>query len=287
VRLGNLDGRGVVLAGGGVVDVEDASGGLFPADPHALLQRWPELVEWWAVRADRASTSAGVPRTVEERSPLLAPSPTPRQVFAVALNYAPHAAEGGYEPPADPLVFTKFPSCITGPVTTVRLPPGRVDWEVELVVVIGVEAFDVAPERGWEPVAGVTVGQDITDRHTQLQGHPPQFSLGKSFPGFGPTGPFICTPDEVADPDDLGIECWLNGEQVQAARTKDMIFPVPELVSRISRVCRLYPGDLIFTGTPSGIGHRRSPPSYLTAGDVLISRIEGLGHLRTTFGSTP
>jgi 2-keto-4-pentenoate hydratase/2-oxohepta-3-ene-1,7-dioic acid hydratase in catechol pathway len=204
-------------------------------------------------------------------------------VFAVALNYRPHAAEAGFEAPDDPLVFTKFPSCITGPVSTVRLPPGKVDWEIEVVAVIGRGGSDLTRAQAWDAVAGLTIGQDLSERVTQSAGRPPQFSLGKSFPGFGPIGPVVVTPDEFPDRDDVGFECLLDRETVQSGRTAEMIFPVGDLVSRLSGICPLLPGDLIFTGTPAGVGNRRTPPRYLQPGETLVSRVEQIGEIRQHF----
>jgi 2-keto-4-pentenoate hydratase/2-oxohepta-3-ene-1,7-dioic acid hydratase in catechol pathway len=172
-----------------------------------------------------------------------------------------------------PLTFTKFPSCLTGPDATVQVTSPRLDWEVELVVVIG--------ERG--RVAGFTVGQDLSARDVQMLGSPPQFSLGKSFPGFGPTGPWVVTPDGLDDPDDLAISCALNGETMQSDRTSSMLFSVPETIARLSAVLPLLPGDLIFTGTPAGVGNRMDPPRYLQPGDALVSTIEGIGSITTRF----
>jgi 2-keto-4-pentenoate hydratase/2-oxohepta-3-ene-1,7-dioic acid hydratase in catechol pathway len=129
-------------------------------------------------------------------------------------------------------------------------------------------------------VAGLTVGQDLSERVSQMSGPAPQFSLAKSFPGFAPMGPAVVTVDELVDPDDLAIECCINGEIVQSARTSQMIFPIPELIARLSRVVTLLPGDLLFTGTPPGVGMGRRPERYLKAGDVVESRIEGLGQMR-------
>lgn len=201
----------------------------------------------------------------------------------MALNYRPHAAEAGYVPPEIPLLFTKFPSCIVGPAAEVELPKGNVDWELEMVAVIGAPCHRVPASEGWEVVAGLMVGQDLSERVLQLTGKPPQFSLGKSYPGFGPTGPALVTPDELPDRDDIAIECLLNGESVQAARTSEMIFSVPQLVEFISAVCPLHPGDLIFTGTPAGVGNRRVPQRFLGPDDILVSRIDGLGEMRQTF----
>ncbi|MEV6160732.1 fumarylacetoacetate hydrolase family protein [Streptomyces sp. NPDC052052] len=277
MRIANLAGRLALLTGDGAVDV--AAGG-FDADPAALFAQWDELLRW----------SAGVdPATAVpyQESDLLAPVPEPRQIFAVALNYRPHTAEAGYEEPAEPLVFTKFPSCLTGPYATVDLPEGHVDWELEMVAVIGRDAHRVPEENGWDPVAAVTVGQDLSERIVQLAGRPAQFSLGKSFPGFGPVGPALVSVGELADRDDLELTCELNGEVVQHDRTSNMIFPVPRLVAHLSAVCPLRPGDLIFTGTPAGVGNRRTPQRFIGPGDTLVSRIGGLGEMRHTFRSAP
>jgi 2,4-didehydro-3-deoxy-L-rhamnonate hydrolase len=237
------------------------------------LQRWPEIVDW----AAGASLGDAVPFAEED---LWAPSPEPRQVFAVGLNYLSHAKEGGVEAPPSPSVFTKFPACLTGPYADVTLPEGSVDWEAELVVVIGRRCERVAAADAWAHVAGLCVGQDISERELQLAGALPQFSLGKSFPGFGPVGPWLVTPDEFDDPGDLAVECHLNGELVQKARTSEMIYPVPVVIERISAVCPLLPGDVIFTGTPEGVGFGRKPPLYMNPGDELITTIEGIGTLR-------
>ena len=187
--------------------------------------------------------------------------------------------ESDFSAPEEPSAFTKFPSCIAGPGSDIPIVSGTVDWEVELVAVIGSIAHHIGEGQGWDYVAGLTVGQDISERTVQLRPPVPQFSLGKSFPAFGPIGPELVTPDELDDPDDLEIGCAVNGRQVQLARTSELIFSVPELVSRLSAIVTLYPGDLIFTGTPAGVGHARTPPEYLRPGDHLTSTIEGIGTL--------
>ena len=141
------------------------------------------------------------------------------------------------------------------------LPAGHVDWEIEVVAVVGRGGFEIARERAWEALAGLTLGQDLSERVAQLTGTPPQFSLAKSHPGFGPTGPVLVTPDELADPDDLAFESRIGEEVIQHGRTSELIFPVDELVEHLSAVCPLLPGDLIFTGTPGGVGNRRTPPA--------------------------
>jgi 2-keto-4-pentenoate hydratase/2-oxohepta-3-ene-1,7-dioic acid hydratase in catechol pathway len=273
MRIGNLSGRLAILRNGRAIDVERASGGHFASDPQAVYERWDEFAAW---RPD----DDGEPW---ERSALDAPVPRPRQVFALGLNYALHAREAGLDLPPTPLTFTKFPSCLVGPDAVVGVAPDRVDWEVELVAVIGRAAHRLEAADAWSHVAGLTVGQDLSARDVQMLGSPPQFSLGKSFPGFGPIGPWLVTPDELRDPDDLAIGCAVNGEQMQSDRTSLMLFSVPETVARLSAICPLLPGDLIFTGTPAGVGNRMDPPRYLKPGDELVSTIEGIGTLTTRF----
>jgi 2-keto-4-pentenoate hydratase/2-oxohepta-3-ene-1,7-dioic acid hydratase in catechol pathway len=165
----------------------------------------------------------------------------------------------------------------------VALPAGKVDWEIEVVAVIGRGGRRITREKAWDAVAGLTVGQDLSERVLQMAGTPAQFSLGKSHEGFGPIGPVVVSPDEFDDRDDIGFESWLNGETMQSGRTSEMIFAVAELVSQLSDVCELLPGDLIFTGTPAGVGNRRTPPRYLQPGETLVSRVEGIGEIRQTF----
>jgi 2-keto-4-pentenoate hydratase/2-oxohepta-3-ene-1,7-dioic acid hydratase in catechol pathway len=280
MRIANLDGRLVLTYPDGATDVEKASDGRFAADPQAVFARWDEFIAW-----------AGEVRNPQvepyDASNLKAPVPRPAQVFAIGLNYAEHAAEGGMVLPPEPAVFTKFPSSITGPYGEVKLPTATVDWEAELVVVIGRHAFAVDAAQAWDYVAGVTVGQDLSERTRQLVGVPPQFSLGKSFPGFSPIGPDIVTPDELTDREDLEIGCRVNGEVVQHARTRDLIFSVASLIERLSAILPLNPGDIIFTGTPSGVGHARTPQRYLAPGDVLETWISDVGRLHTTFVEGP
>jgi 2-keto-4-pentenoate hydratase/2-oxohepta-3-ene-1,7-dioic acid hydratase in catechol pathway len=240
----------------------------------AALVGWDALAEW-----ARSAAGTSEPTAPLAGASLLAPVPRPRQVFGVGLNYRQHVAEGAGAVPEEPAVFTKFPSCIAGPTGEIPVGSETVDWEVELVVALGRAAHRVPVERAWDHVAGLMVGQDVSDRAVQRR-PPAQWSLAKSFTGFGPTGPFLVTVDDVPDRDDLELGCSVNGEEVQKARTADLIFPVPELVSRLSHIVTLWPGDLIFTGTPSGVGYARTPPRFLHAGDLLTSYIEGIGELR-------
>ncbi|CAN5343950.1 fumarylacetoacetate hydrolase family protein [soil metagenome] len=276
MKLATLAGRAVLVFGDRALDVETASEGVFGADAQALFARWSAFATWATSISDAGST----PFDVAE---LGAPVPRPTQVFAIGVNYAEHAAEAGYPADSLPVTFTKFASSIVGPSHVVELPEGNVDWEVELVVAISRDAYRVHRADAWSYVAGVTIGQDISERVTQLEGSSPQFSLGKSFPGFGPTGPWLVTPDELPDRDDLAIGCSVSGEQMQSSRTSMMIYDVPELIARLSAVLHLLPGDIIFTGTPAGVGNRRTPQRFLTADDHLRSEIEGIGSLDTRF----
>jgi len=271
MKVANLSGRLALVAEGCAVDIEQASEGRFSSG--GIYQRWGEFRKW-------AATLGQVDGTPFDPAELGPPSPAPRQVFGVGLNYHAHSAESGFAVPDSPLVFTKFPTCIEGPWTDLQLPAGTVDWEVELVAVIGAVARHVPAADAWQYVAGLTAGQDYSERTMQHAGPAAQFSLAKSFPGFGPTGPYLVTPDEFRDPDDLLIECTLNDELMQKARTSEMIFSIPQLIEYISAVCPLLPGDLLFSGTPEGVGMGRTPRRYLAAGDVVVSRIQGIGELR-------
>jgi 2-keto-4-pentenoate hydratase/2-oxohepta-3-ene-1,7-dioic acid hydratase in catechol pathway len=273
--------RLVLVDGDTAVDVERASNGRFGSDPARLFDNWDRLVDW------AASTEPDGERLFVDL--LQNPVPAPRQVFGVGANYRDHLEEavrasgrgGDLDAllPTAPLIFTKFPACLCGPYDAIPVPSANVDWEAELVVVIGRRAERVSETDAWRHVAGLTVGQDISERVLQMAGPSPQFSMGKSFPGFGPMGPVLVTADDLDDPDDLEIGCTLNGRVMQKGRTSDLIFSVAELVARISAVCPMLPGDVIFTGTPAGVGAFRSPPLFLKPGDSLVTWVKGIGEL--------
>jgi 2-keto-4-pentenoate hydratase/2-oxohepta-3-ene-1,7-dioic acid hydratase in catechol pathway len=276
VRIMNAGGRLALLTPDGLRDVAELSNGAFGPNVQPVYERWAEFTAWARPHAARGP---GVDLQGDGVT-IGSPAPWPRQVFAIGLNYRDHAEESHLSPPETPAVFTKFVTCLTGPYRELPLPSDYVDWEVELVAVIGSHASHVPAADGWSYVAGLSVGQDYSERLVQLAGPAPQFSLGKSFPGFGPIGPWLVTPDEFANPDDLDIGCWIDGENVQQARTSSMIFGVAELIARLSAVTLLLPGDVIFTGTPSGVGGARTPPRFLCPGQVVVSRIAGIGELR-------
>jgi 2-keto-4-pentenoate hydratase/2-oxohepta-3-ene-1,7-dioic acid hydratase in catechol pathway len=279
MRIANIEDRLVLAVGyGRYVDVNDASGGRFSPDAQAIFDVWSEFAEW----ASTVDVGNHAQIITTETTIFGPPVPRPRQVFAIGLNYRMHAAESKFDEPEVPAVFTKFPSSLTAHNCPVNLPADTVDWEVELVAVVGRRCDYVAVGDAWDHIAGLTVGQDLSERRLQLAGPAPQFSLGKSYRGFSPLGPELVTTDEVADPDDLELGCVLqDGDILQRDRTSELIFSIPELVAHLSSVCPLLPGDLIFTGTPAGVGAARTPPKFLKPGDVLMSWVEGVGILRT------
>jgi 2-keto-4-pentenoate hydratase/2-oxohepta-3-ene-1,7-dioic acid hydratase in catechol pathway len=282
LRLANHENRAVLMTSdNNGLDVHAVSDGRFGPDMASLYDQWNDFILW------ASNFDMRVPDVVIERVNLGSPSPTPRQVFAIGLNYGAHAKESGFAPPENlPPVFTKFPTCITGPDTTVVLPEGgNVDWEVELVAVIGKEAKKVLAADAWDHVAGLSIGQDISERVSQLRGPAPQFGLGKSFSGFGPVGPWLVTPDEFENPSDLEIGCTLDGEEVQKGRTSELIFSIPALIEGLSATVTLLPGDIIFTGTPAGVGLGRSPQRFIKSGETLVSHIEGIGEITQSFVS--
>ncbi len=277
MRVANVAGRAVLVPGDDAGrDVERASDGRFGPDPQSLFADWPAFAAW----AGAVSGEPDVRFTPAELGP---PVPRPPQVFAIGVNYREHADEAGYPPDSAPITFTKFPSCLTGADAVVELPAATVDWEVELVLAVGLRPRRVRRAEAWRHVAGVTVGQDLSERVSQNAGSRPQYSLAKSHEGFGPTGPWLVTPDELPDRDDLAISCRLDGETMQSGRTSRMLYDVPELLVRLSAICTLLPGDLIFTGTPSGVGNARDPKRFLRPGEELVSEIEGVGRIRTRF----
>jgi 2-keto-4-pentenoate hydratase/2-oxohepta-3-ene-1,7-dioic acid hydratase in catechol pathway len=280
-RLITVDGRAALEHDDRWYDLADLAGDPALADPLAAVARHADLHALQARCAD-ATASGSLAEVVLE-----APVPAPRQVFGIGLNYRDHANETAATLPPAPLTFTKFPTCIAGPTADVPLSGELVDWEVEIVAVIGRETSRVSVEDAWDAVAGLTLGQDISDRLVQMTGTPAQFSLGKSFENFGPTGPAIVSVDTFDDPDDIGLWCDVAGERMQDSRTSDLIFSIPTIVAYLSSICRLYPGDLIFTGTPAGVGAARG--RFLAVGEEIVSGAEGIGGLsnRCVAGSGP
>jgi 2,4-didehydro-3-deoxy-L-rhamnonate hydrolase len=270
-KLANVAGRSALVDGEHYFDVATISDGALPSDPMLTLAHSAELVALAETLAGRAPTGALFDVVLGP------PVPQPQKSFAIGLNYIDHAAEGAMEVPANPLVFTKFPSCLTGPHADVEMRSNFCDYEGELVVVIGRGGKDIPAERAWDHVIGVMVGQDISDRKAQFAAKPPHFDLGKSFDTFGPIGPMLVSLHGIGDPRDLRIVTSVNGEQRQDDTTANMVFDVPTLIAYLSQITTLVSGDLIFTGTPAGIGAAHG--KFLADGDVITTTIDGVGTL--------
>jgi 2-keto-4-pentenoate hydratase/2-oxohepta-3-ene-1,7-dioic acid hydratase in catechol pathway len=268
--------RACALWQGRYVDLQAADPAL-PASVRGLLAMGPEGLR----RAEEA-----LPRGATAHDPatarLLAPVPDPPKVVCLGLNYRDHAIETGAPIPEEPILFSKYATAVVGPGAPILLPPvsQEVDYEAELVVVVGPGGRDIPRERAYEHVAGYTVGHDVSARDWQLRKPGKQWMAGKTFDTFAPIGPALVTADEAADPHDLGIRLRLNGQTMQDSRTSQLIFRVDEVIAYLSQIFTLEPGDLIFTGTPPGVGMARTPPVWLKPGDVVEVEIDGLGTLR-------
>lgn len=268
LRTPDHDSRAVLLDDqGGWHDLAGVADDDTLADPMAAVARHDELHELAELAGHRP------PDGVVADGGLGPCVPRPSKVFGIGLNYASHAAESNLVVSDSPATFTKFPNCLAGPQDDVVLGGDTVDWEVEVVAVIGLRGRSIAETDAWSHIAGLTLGQDISDRTVQLASTPPQFSLGKSFDTYGPIGPAVVSLDAFEDPDDVALWCDVNGERMQASRTSDLIVGVPALVAYLSSICTLEPGDLIFTGTTG-----RTQP--VKAGDVIEIEIDGIGVLR-------
>ena len=274
-RLANVAGRtALVDRNDQWHDLHRLTNGAVSSDPMKAL-RDAAALHRAAQRLERANPDGPL-----ATADLLSPVPTPRNCIAIGLNYRDHAAESGATPPPNPLAFTKFPSCIVGPNANVELRSESADYEVELVVVIGKPGRDIAPANAWSHVLGVTAGQDISDRVLQFASTPPHFDLGKSRDTYGPLGPTLVSVDSFADPDNIALQCSVNGEQRQNSTTANLIFTVPQLIAYLSSVMTLGIGDIIFTGTPAGVG--MATKNYLRPGDVIMSTIDGVGTMTNT-----
>ena len=219
---------------------------------------------------------------------LAAPIPDPGKVICIGLNYRDHAAESGMEVPSEPVCFSKFSSAIIGPEDAIQIPSvaKKVDYEAELVVVIGTGGRGIAEGDARSRIAGYTNGHDVSARDWQIGRPGGQWLLGKTPDTFAPIGPFLVTDDEIADPNDLRVQLRLNDQLMQDGSPREFIFQVEKLVAFLSQFMDLKPGDLIFTGTPPGVGMARKPPVWLQPGDVAEIEIEGLGVLRNTVEAT-
>ncbi|MFI5255532.1 MAG: fumarylacetoacetate hydrolase family protein [Candidatus Limnocylindrales bacterium] len=233
----------------------------------------------------RAAAASAATRIAEQGSPLaelrlLAPLPRPGKVVAIGLNYHAHAAEQKAELPMAPLIFAKFPTAVIGPDEAISWDPGltaQVDYEAELAVVIGRRARNISVGEALDFVLGYTCANDVSARDLQFGDR--QWVRGKSLDTFCPLGPVLVTTDEIPDPGVLAISCDVNGERRQASTTGDLIFPVAAILAHCARAFTLEPGDVILTGTPSGVGVFRDPPTFLHDGDEVAVEIQGIGRL--------
>ncbi|MEZ6045811.1 MAG: fumarylacetoacetate hydrolase family protein [Planctomycetaceae bacterium] len=261
-----------------LVDLNQADNSI-PSCVKAFLAGGAEMQQ----RAEAALASgAGIDPTSVK---LLAPIPNPQKVICIGLNYADHAAESGMEPPTEPVLFNKFPTTVAAHEDEITLPSvsQKVDYEAELVAVIGKTCKQVSEADALDYVAGYCTGHDVSARDWQIGKPGGQWLSGKTFDGFAPFGPYLVTADEVGDAGNLKVQLRLNGETMQNSSTQQLIFNIAELVSYLSQICTLLPGDVIFTGTPPGVGMARKPPVFLKPGDVCEVEIEKLGILRNKF----
>ena len=268
-KLGNIDGRSALVKNNDYYDLETISGGEVSSIGIEAIQSEDLLSDLYS-KLDSFEATGNINDVT-----LGAPITSSINCFAVGLNYRNHAEESGMEIPAFPMIFTKHTSCIVGPFDNVEMRSDIVDYEAEMVVVIGKGGKDISKDDAWSHVAGITVGQDISDRSVQFHATPPQFNLGKSFDTFGPIGPILVSHDEVDDKESLKLTCSVNDELRQDDNTNDLIFDVPYLISYISEFITLNTGDLIFTGTPAGVGATQG--KLLKDGDMLSTSIEGIG----------
>lgn len=267
----------------GVVDGEEVLPMTQVVDmpPQCLNEMLSQLPEWEQRIGDKLSDDSAT-RLAIDTLDLRPCVPHPEKIICIGLNYADHAKETGSAIPPEPLVFNKFYTALRSHGDAIELPSesDSVDFEAELVVVIGKEGRRIALEDSMEYVAGYTCGHDVSARDWQKGKPGGQWLCGKSFDSFAPIGPHFTSVDEVPDPHDLRIQFRLNGQTMQDSTTAQLIFNIPQLIAYLSQVCTLRPGDLIFTGTPPGVGVARKPPVFLKPGDIAEVEIEGLGVLR-------
>jgi 2-keto-4-pentenoate hydratase/2-oxohepta-3-ene-1,7-dioic acid hydratase in catechol pathway len=278
MKIANINGRAHIVTPTGGIDIEAASEGKFSSDSQLVIAQLELLKAWYRQTEQEEDPALRTVELQQDLSRLGSPVPAPSQVFAIGLNYKAHGDEVAMALPDQPMIFTKFASSIAGPGTTIPLPSETVDWEVELVVVIGKNGRNIPKTSAHDHIAGYCVGQDISQRALQMANKPPQFSIAKSFAAFAPMGPWLTTSDEV-DVNALRLICRAGEETLQDGNTRDMIFNVPTLIEYISGICELRVGDIIFSGTPDGVGFARKPPRYIQDGWLLESSIEGLGSL--------
>jgi len=258
-------------------------------DLHATDSSLPisvrEIISEGKAALNAAKLASSSPQAVRHNKAgvkLLPPIPDPPKIICLGLNYRDHAIESGATIPKEPILFSKYATALIGHEGPIVLPPvsREVDYEAELVIVVGKRGRNIPTAEAMTFVAGYTVGHDVSARDWQLKKEGKQWMVGKTFDTFAPTGPVMVTSDELTDPHRLPIRLRLNGQTMQESNTGQMIFDVPSVIAYLSQVFTLEPGDLIFTGTPPGVGFARKPPVFLKDGDVVEVEIEGIGVLR-------
>jgi 2-keto-4-pentenoate hydratase/2-oxohepta-3-ene-1,7-dioic acid hydratase in catechol pathway len=273
----NVGPRPAVLSADHYVDVHATDPNL-PTTLREILEGGAEALQKVASAAQKSNAV----RFPAAKVKLLPPIPDPPKILCIGLNYRDHAQETGAPIPRDPVLFSKFSTALIGQGDPIVLPAvsRKVDYEAELVLVIGKQGRHIPKEQARSYLAGCMVGHDVSARDWQLEKDGKQWLAGKTFDTFAPTGPWLVTADEVGDPHELGIRLRLNGQTMQDSNTRQMIFRSDELIAYISQVVTLQVGDIIFTGTPPGVGVARKPPVWLKDGDVVEVEIDGLGVLR-------
>jgi 2-keto-4-pentenoate hydratase/2-oxohepta-3-ene-1,7-dioic acid hydratase in catechol pathway len=262
-RLGLVVGTGIVALPRALPDL--------PTNMIGLIEIWDQ------VKATVAKVANQAPDIAVKDAKILAPVRRPGKVMAIGLNYADHIAESGQKTPDEQVWFAKQITSINDPYADIQIPKASslIDYEAELVVVIGKRCKHVSKEEAPGAIFGYCIGNDVTARDWQFK--TPQWILGKSFDTHGPIGPWIVTADEVGNPHELGIRAFVNGEKRQDSNTKNLVFNVYDQIAHLSKAMTLEPGDLIFTGTPGGVGAAMKPPTFLKAGDVVRIEIDKLG----------
>jgi 2-keto-4-pentenoate hydratase/2-oxohepta-3-ene-1,7-dioic acid hydratase in catechol pathway len=279
MKLVTFEAEGAERVGVVVDDsVIDLSVSSFPSTMTGLIAAWPDI------EGDvRRHVANAKPQFALSKVHLKAPVPRPSKILAIGLNYADHIAETGREKPKQQVWFAKMSNAVNGPFDPIEIPKASnaVDYEAELVFVIGKRCRHVPKEKALEVVFGFCCGNDVTARDWQYAS--PQWILGKSFDTHAPFGPWIVTPDEIGDPHALGIRCLVNGEVRQNSNTRELVFNIYDQIAHLSQAMTLEPGDVIFTGTPGGVGTAMKPPSYLKPGDTVCVEIDKIGTLVADF----
>ncbi|MEI9886262.1 MAG: fumarylacetoacetate hydrolase family protein [Rhizomicrobium sp.] len=264
---GGAESTGIVVEGG----IVDAAKHGLPKDMIALIAGWP------ALKAKAAEAAKAKPDCALDQVRLKAPVPRPQKVMAIGLNYADHIAESGAQTPEKQIWFAKLNNSINGPHDPIQIPKvsKAIDWEAEMVFVIGKRCRHVPKDKAHEVIFGYACGNDVSVRDWQF--HTAQWLVGKSFDTHAPIGPWIVTADEIGDPHTLGIRCLVNGETRQNSNTRNLVFNCFDQIAYLSQAMTLEPGDMVFTGTPGGVGQSMKPPQFLKVGDTVRVEIDRIG----------